>query len=198
MYVHPVNPITLLKGQFMKMLLIAVSMIVSLSALASDTTFRSDTKLPLELQKLIDQSIAKQCSSSSYANETSTLEETKHVDQGIVDTFYTSTFLTTWYFDGQHPVGTYITVKSVEWAVSNPLVEKYQVLEVSADSDVCQIPAKESRCKYPNMQLVCATNASGKMENMQPEPFDPATCAASAVLYTTDGKSISLSCYMQR
>ncbi len=53
------------------------------------------------------------------------------------DFFFTTTFRTTYYFDGMHPTFAFITVESAEYMISNPSVDRYEIRSVKADMPIC-------------------------------------------------------------
>ena len=82
-------------------------------------SFLKKTIVPEALQdELILASFQKfGCVDSLY--EIKTTKNEIRIDQGLIDTYYTSVFEARFIFDGQHPTSTYITVESFESSFSN-------------------------------------------------------------------------------
>jgi hypothetical protein len=73
--------------------------------------------------------------------ETATAVRQERIDQGVIDYYYTTTIAASWrpddddpYWDAVEPV--VITVESVEYAISNPSVDRYEVISIKADQPI--------------------------------------------------------------
>lgn len=98
--------------------------VISSTAFANtvDSAFERESPIPVELRSRILQAIQSQCTDhiSAYGlKETRTDVRMEKIDQGVVDYFYTTTFTSRYFFDGMHPVTTYITVESAQFSFSN-------------------------------------------------------------------------------
>lgn len=82
---------------------------------ASPVPSRAPSKLPAELRGSILVRIARDCPKALNIEEGETSVREEHVDQGVRDFYYTTKFKVRWYFDGMHPTGDVITVKSVKY-----------------------------------------------------------------------------------
>ncbi|MBY0516357.1 MAG: hypothetical protein K2P81_05585 [Bacteriovoracaceae bacterium] len=110
----------------MKMIL--ASILFSLSVHAS-SVFKSDTRLPLELQNKVLQAVytcGDYTRSWSLQEENTSVSEIR-VDQGVIDYRFETIFSVNYYFDGTHPMTKKIGVVSMEWDIDNPAAEKWTV-----------------------------------------------------------------------
>lgn len=108
----------------MKQLFLLLTLTLSVSAHANtvESVFKKDSLLPLELQKRVLSAIEKKCQDVLTENglaESATTVREDHIDNGIVDYYYTTTFSSRYYFADQHPTYAYFTVESAEYGFSN-------------------------------------------------------------------------------
>ena len=110
-----------------------------LSTQAFAGTFRADSAVPTELQAKIEAAVRARCLGGLYGlQEEQTVVTEKRVDQDR-DLYFRTFLKASYLFDGTHPVGADLVVESAAYAISNPSVEKYEVLSVRSFSQgVCQ------------------------------------------------------------
>ncbi len=119
-------------------LLITTVLFAQLS-FASNSVFRKNSPVPSELQTRIIQEILTKypCMTMGLFEDSTEVHEDR-VDQGVRDFYYTTTLQYTWYFDGMHPSTERFTVKSAEYSISNPSVDRLEVISIDElDSRVC-------------------------------------------------------------
>lgn len=106
-----------------------------------DSVYRADSSLPRELKERVLAQVLAKCPRGviQYGlTEDRTSVQVESIDQGIRDSIYTTSFRTTYYFDGMHPTFATITVESAEYDLSNPSVDRFEVRSIKADAaDVC-------------------------------------------------------------
>lgn len=122
----------------LKKLFVIIGIAFSISAQANtiDTVFKKDSALPQELQKRVLQYVNTNCAnlvSYSGLQELATDVREVKIDQGMVDQYFTTTFASSYRFDGQHSVRTYITVESAQYAFSNG--DNLAVLSIESNDD---------------------------------------------------------------
>lgn len=125
----------------MKKLILVAILTVANVAFANnvDSVFRKESVLPDVLKEKTLEAIKLKCAKivSDYGlQEITTSLKTETIDQGMVDVYYTTTFSSRYNFDGTHPVTTYITVESAEYAFSNG--NNLEVLKVQSQSNDCE------------------------------------------------------------
>lgn len=100
--------------------------------------FKPDSVLPAELQARISKRIESGCPTIGGIREVETTSKTVTVDQGIRDQYFTTELVGSYNLD-PHPIGVRIWVSSIEWDISNPSVDKYDIVTVSSDAkERCQ------------------------------------------------------------
>ncbi len=114
---------------------------VAAQANTIETVFKKDSPIGSDLQRRILAEVSAKCSRGLVRNGM-TEEYTKVseviIDQGVHDFLYTTTFRTTYYFDGMHPTFAFIEVESAEYMISNPGVDRLEIKSIKADADICQ------------------------------------------------------------
>lgn len=124
----------------MKAILVSLVLLAGVSAQANNV-FRRNTSLPQELQARVLAYVGQLCGHGEIKindlREESTTVVVKQIDQGVRDRYYTTKLKATWLFDGVHPSSYDITVRTGEWDISNPSVDRYEVLGLDADQGVC-------------------------------------------------------------
>jgi len=107
-----------------------------------ESVYRADSSLPRELKERVLSQVLAKCPGGVIRfglKEDRTTVRVESVDQGIRDSIFTTTFHTTYYFDGMHPTFAYITVESAEYDIANPSVDRFDVRSIKADAaDVCK------------------------------------------------------------
>lgn len=125
----------------MKAILVSLVLLTGLSAVASNNVFRRNSILPQELQTRVLELVSLQCGHGEVKinsiKEESTTVVVKQVDQGVRDRYYTTKLSVTWMFDGTHPANYTITVRTGEWDISNPSVDRFEILGLDSEAGVC-------------------------------------------------------------
>ncbi len=116
-----------------KLLPILALALISTPAFAA-IQFRAPSNVPPELKELITRTVEAKCNAAFDLKEESTTVEEDRIDQGLTDYYYTTNLSGQYYFDGMHPVGVNIVVKS---SLSSDSADG-DIISVESDSDVCQ------------------------------------------------------------
>jgi hypothetical protein len=116
----------------------ALILVVSLSAEAntSGSVFGRSSPVPAALRERILSAVQARCPSiiTPYGlEEIKTEVREDHVDQGVVDFFYSTSLSSRYFADGMHPATTTIQVESAEYAFSNG--DNLQILGISSGED---------------------------------------------------------------
>ncbi|MBY0315951.1 MAG: hypothetical protein K2Q26_10550 [Bdellovibrionales bacterium] len=99
--------------------------------------FIKDSQVPVEIQAKIIEEIQQRCPSVFSATEVQTSVKIVQVDQGVQDTYF-STELSANTKGNKNSKIIQLRVQSVEWAVSHPDIEQFEVLWISsATESVC-------------------------------------------------------------
>lgn len=113
----------------------------SLTAVAAEPDmFQPSSALPQALRAKVIAAVQENCLAQIYGwREEQTTVRQETIDQGQRNTYF-RTFLTAKYlFDGTHPVGADFVVESAEYDITNPGVERTEVLSVkSATPGLCR------------------------------------------------------------
>lgn len=119
----------------MKFKIALATLLLSVTAQATPF-FKTDSPLPEEIKNRIAAQIQQKCPQVSGVWEMETTEKAVNVDQGIQDLYY-STILSGQVFIGNDPHPNVITiwVNSIQWSVSNPAIDKYEVQPLTSDWD---------------------------------------------------------------
>ena len=117
--------------KFMLLALVFVSL--AAQAVSPEQVFLRDTQLPQELQqRVLDQALTCGDYVAHWSlSEKSTAVRVDRIDQGIVDTYYTTELTVMYYFDGTHPATYSIYIQSAQIEVNNPPSARWQIGEVS-------------------------------------------------------------------
>lgn len=116
--------------------LIALS-ILAFGPTAQADAFKPGSPISSDLQNKIVAEVQAKCGSwvANNLSEIETKVESVAIDQGQVDFFYETTFVSSYLFDGTHPSKTYVTVKSEDLFIHNPVGAGLRV--VSVESEAC-------------------------------------------------------------
>jgi hypothetical protein len=118
-------------------LILAFLSIVTSFANTAESVYLKDSVLPQSLRHRVLDQIKIRCPDISVElglKEISTRVHYEKIDQGVLDYFYTTTFLANYRFDGIHLSFAYITVESAEYEISNPTVDRLQILQIRSDT----------------------------------------------------------------
>lgn len=104
----------------MKQLFFVITFALSLVAQANtvETVFKKDSEIPVELQQKIIDYVTQNCKAivELYGlSELQTEVRYDRVDQGILDTYFTTTLSARYHYDGMHPSVTRIVVESAKY-----------------------------------------------------------------------------------
>lgn len=122
----------------MKKLVLPITIFLcSFSAYA--VSYQESTELPSALRNKVTIAIEASCPKAFEIVETRTHLRIESIDQGIRDEVYTTEFSAKFNFDGVHPVGARIIVRSVIASISNPSIDPISISKIHSDpADLCK------------------------------------------------------------
>lgn len=133
----------------MRNLIALIIMICSVSAstVTAEATFakgifKPTSLVPRELQARILEAIVNRCSPAvnrSTLVEESTLIHERYVDEDTLDSYFTTKMAAYADFnDGNGPSRKIIIVESVEYDLSNPAIDQFEIIRVTGESGICR------------------------------------------------------------